>query len=211
MLSLLRKSLSGENQHNAEENAESAQLKTEPKNVKRTRSKSEEEAHQDAVEVGNKQKNSKISKQKRVSRDSQSSQSSASSFSSLNKSESEPVPVGLPDGTPEWGTKLLEIIQGEFRNLNSKIGGVEDSTKSNSKSIKQMENKLARVEKHNAALLSENNDLKERLLELDYQQQHKNLLFEGISDAAGETDLECIRKLRFILQHVPGIDPLSTV
>ena len=60
------------------------------------------------------------------------------------------------------------------------------------KSIKNIEKKLAYVEKCNVSLESENIKLKEKLLEMEYHQKRNNLIFEGIFDTQGESDLDCI-------------------
>ena len=106
----------------------------------------------------------------------------------------------LPEGTPEWGAKLLEIIQNEFKAVTMKLDGVDEQRQSNTKNIKAIEKKLARVEKINASLECENTQLKEKLLELEYQQKRNNLIFEGIPDVVEETDIQCMNKLRGALQ-----------
>ena len=51
-------------------------------------------------------------------------------------------PPKLPAETPDWGIKLLEIIQNEFKNVTSQIGQVEKGTNKNSKDIKSVERRL---------------------------------------------------------------------
>ena len=43
-----------------------------------------------------------------------------------------PVVPTLPAKTPDWGIKLLEIIQGEFRKVNESIGIGDEGGKTNS-------------------------------------------------------------------------------
>ena len=74
----------------------------------------------------------------------------------------------LPLETPEWGLKLVEIIQTEFRSVNTSIAIVEDSTKSNLTNISAMEKRLNDIEEQNKMLENENGELKERLLDLEY-------------------------------------------
>ena len=62
------------------------------------------------------------------------------------------------------------------------------------------------VEKQNKQLLDENVALKEKLLDLEYKQRRNNLIFEGIYDEQGETDIQCMNKLRLTLVNVPGLD-----
>ena len=115
----------------------------------------------------------------------------------------------IPKETPEWGIKLLELLESmhdEFRSVTRKTDLVEEAADSNTKSIKSVKKKLAKVEKRNAALESENIRLKEKLLELDYQQRKNNLIFDGIFDGSNESDLNCISKLCFVLKDVPDLD-----
>ena len=114
--------------------------------------------------------------------------------------------VKLPPETPDWGIKLLEIIQNEFRNVSKSISAVEKDSQKNSKTIKDMEKKLAKVELRNKSLEDENVNLKEKLLDLRYHQCRNNLLFEGVADAELESDAECIAKLRNIPMCIPGLD-----
>ena len=72
--------------------------------------------------------------------------------------------------------------------------------------LKQIEQKLTKVQDRNNTLKKENLLLKEKVLDLEYRQRRNNLIFDGISDAQKETDLDCIRKLRFVLRNIPGID-----
>ena len=115
----------------------------------------------------------------------------------------------LPEGTPEWGVKLLEIMQRDFRSVTQHVSRIEKTSSDNTKSIKMMEQKLAKVERHNKSLSDENVQLKERLLELEYKQHQCNLLFEGVQDAAGESDVDCINKLRSVLAGLTGIGSFS--
>ena len=114
--------------------------------------------------------------------------------------------VKIPDETPEWGTKLFEFIEMKFEGVNQKINHIERSSKKNSSSVKKMTKKLESVELRNKALVAENLDLKEHLLEVEYRQRRSNLIFEGITDNLDETDLDCIRKLRHALSNIPGLD-----
>ena len=114
--------------------------------------------------------------------------------------------IKLPPETPDWGIQLLKIIQMEFRNVTKSVGEIDLSNQSNTASIKEMEQKLEKVETHNKSLENENINLCEKLLELEYRQKRNNLIFEGITDAEGESDYDCIMKLRNILKCIPGLD-----
>ena len=94
----------------------------------------------------------------------------------------------------------------EFHNLNTKMSHVENEGAVNKKDIRRVEHKLAKVERQNESLVSENLQLKEKLLDFEHQQKRNNLLFEGIGDSPEESDLQCINKLRGVLRNIPGID-----
>ena len=53
---------------------------------------------------------------------------------------------------------------------------------------------------------SENTNLKERLLELEYRQTRNNLLFEGLAESENESEYDCIMKIRRLLKCIPGLD-----
>ena len=111
----------------------------------------------------------------------------------------------LPAETPDWRIKLLEIMQLEFKNVTESIKTVDSGRLHNTWSIKKVEKRLAKVELKNKTLESENIQLKEKLLDIEYRQRRNNLLFEGIVDALNESDLDCIAKVRSVLKNIPGI------
>ena len=96
----------------------------------------------------------------------------------------------LPEGTPDWGIKLVEIIQGEFRAVTNHVKSLELQSERNKNDIQGVERKLVRVEEENKMLHQENNDLKERLLDLECKQEQCNLIFEDVQDTANESDVE---------------------
>ena len=108
----------------------------------------------------------------------------------------------LPDGTPEWGIKMLEIIQSEFRQFTDHIGTVEIQSNNNTAELKTVQKKLEKVKERNKFLQDENVLLKERLLELEFKQRQCNLIFEGIVDGPNEPDISCINKLRNALHSL---------
>ena len=112
----------------------------------------------------------------------------------------------LPADTPAWGIALLEIVKGELRSVNSALSEVETTSSSNTADIKVMQSELVKSNERCKVLQDENSQLKEKLLDLEYQQRRNNLIFEGISDAEKEKDLDCIRKIRFVLKDIPGLD-----
>ena len=114
--------------------------------------------------------------------------------------------ISLPEETPEWGSKLLAIIQGEFKSISLQMSRVERAGESNSATINSMSKRLDLVEKRNKLLLEENSVLKEKLLDMEFQQRRGNLIFDGLSDVVNETEVECLRKIRSALRSIPGLD-----
>ena len=185
MLSLLRKSLSGESQDsklnkNQEADTEDSSSETEqsqPEVRKSKRSRSGDTSNQQTST----KKKKKLAKDKRVSDCSPEHMSSA-------PEEDTNLPK-LQNETSDWGIKLLEIIQGEFKSVKESIGSVESTGKKNSKDLRSVEKKLSRVENRNKALELENSQLKEKLLDLEYRQRWSNLIFKGLPDAPNESNL----------------------
>ena len=112
----------------------------------------------------------------------------------------------LPEGTPDWGVKMLEILQGEFCSMSQQLSQVDVCSSSNTKDIVSITSKLEIIEKKNQDLTEEKNQLKEKLLDLEYSQRRSNLIFEGIIDAHKESNIECSKKLRCALQNILDLD-----
>ena len=118
----------------------------------------------------------------------------------------EPLSMSPPEGTPEWGVKLFELIQAEFRVFTSTVSHTENMATQNSTDLRRLETKLANVECQNKNLIDENVLLKEKLLDLEYRQKWNNLIFSGLQDCDGESDVQCINKLRSVLRSIPNLD-----
>ena len=67
----------------------------------------------------------------------------------------------LPAETPDWGIKLLEIIQGEFKSVKDQIASVDLKNNDNATDIKLMLAKLEKMEVQNHDLVTENVALRE--------------------------------------------------
>ena len=78
--------------------------------------------------------------------------------------------IALPAEMPDWGIKLLEIIQGEFRSISMKMTTVQEESSQNKKEVQVLSKKLKVMEKQNKDLVNENTDLKEKLLDIEYRQ-----------------------------------------
>ena len=114
--------------------------------------------------------------------------------------------ITIPAKTPEWGIKLFQYIQLEFKNVNKSISLIEQTATSNSEAVKSLENKLTKMELWNSVLQHENSDLREKMLELEFKQRRNNLIFEGLPDSDNESDVQCISKVRNALNLIPGLD-----
>ena len=71
----------------------------------------------------------------------------------------------LPEDTPEWGLKLLEIMQSIQKDISAvtvKVDKTETTVNTNKNNIKSVEKKLAKVEAVNKDLHKENTELKEK-------------------------------------------------
>ena len=112
----------------------------------------------------------------------------------------------LPSETPHWGIKLFELLHKDLVNVNTSMSLLESTTNQNTRDVKQLQRKLSIVEKQNESLQSENINLKERLLEVEYKQRRNNLIFDGIIDNDQESEGELISKIRDVVSHIPGLD-----
>ena len=197
MLSLLWKSLSGESTEGIDTNTASSSTQ---KAGKRNHSG---DSHGNVDQPSNSQKKKKFIKDEHIDEDEEFSDGDhvdATSHQTPLKAPS------LPAETPNWGIKLLEIIQGQFKSVCKQISSVETKTNKTSKDIKQMEKRLAWVEDQNCFLENENKDLKEKLLDTEYHQKINNLIFEGIRDQKDETDSQCSTKVWGCLRNIPDLD-----
>ena len=76
----------------------------------------------------------------------------------------------LPEGTPDWGIRMVQILCGDYRSLSKQLATVEVRSDDNAKLVETVSKKLEIVEKKNICLTEENNQLKEKLLDLEYRQ-----------------------------------------
>ena len=204
MFSMLRKSLSGDSNASNASHEESAGLNSNTvdeitplatpssstaKKGKRHRSGDNKNVSPGSSSTNSRNK-SKVSKQQCLESTPSEFDSSDSEITKESQTSSE-----LPEETPVWGLKLLEVLQRQFMVMNKRVGVIENKEKENCKSIKKLEKKLANVESKNNVLRNENSQLKEHLLDMEFYQKRNNLIFEGIYDTQGESDLDCIAKL----------------
>ena len=197
MFNLIKKSLSGKSKKSETSDASDQEAASsdplgvpeDAKTAKRNRS------GEDGARP-NSQKRKRLAKSKRVLQEDNDITLSAASL--------------LPDETPDWGIKLLEVLQltikTEISNVNISITSVKTAGEQNSTDIKRVEAKLQQMQDRNKILETENIELKEKLLNMEYMNKRSNLIFEGVVDAPNASDLEEIQKLRYVLRDIPGLD-----
>ena len=209
VFNMLRKSLSGENQsqsvspsnlrpslscddpcNNSADSTETIEKRLKwGKQSKRFRSGDQQQ------ENDGKHKKSKLSKEKVVSGSCGNSDSDRSEQLDTDDSTGQDEPLELPEGTLDWGITLLKIIQKDLSKVTKHVSTVELDAVKTKTDVKNLEQKIQKMEIVNQELKEENVMLKERLLDLKYRQKQCSLLFEGIMDSPDESDIECIRKL----------------
>ena len=112
----------------------------------------------------------------------------------------------MPEETPEWGKQLLKIIKNDFKTLTKQIQGAQKDATQVKSDIISVNKKVEALELRNDALSTENNELKEKLLELEFRQRRNNLQFNGFIESEGERDYDCYRKVCNAVSRIPGID-----
>ena len=74
------------------------------------------------------------------------------------------------------------------------------------KEITGVTKRVTKIELENTKLLDENVALKERLLEIEFNQKKNNLVFEGIKEEEGENDRQCYNKIMESIANNRDID-----
>ena len=220
MLSMLRKSLSeetkkseiSEGSDSSDNDSSAMDLSQNTDKGKKTKCNCSGEEHGVESQCSKANKRKKLTKMKKLSDGSPSEQSEKAGklVTDANVTNLKAKTASLPSKTPDWGIKLLEIlqltIQTEVRNVSATVSPIKTKVDNNAKDIIDVKAKLQKIEKRNKALEHDNSELKEKLLDLEYRQQRNNLIFEWVVDADNETDLQCIEKLRYVLKDIPGLD-----
>ena len=73
----------------------------------------------------------------------------------------------LPAATPDWGIKLLEIMQREMHSVALSVGKMETAGRKTNKAMNKIEDTMIKIEECNRVLEDENIQLKEKLLNLE--------------------------------------------
>ena len=153
MFNILRCSLSGEKQDSS---TEVCQSDSDTKNGKRNQSC--EHNAGDTVVMSNQHKKSRLAKSENVEDQAQHGSDSMEINQTQNSEKLSPDPPKLPEGTPEWGKKLLEIMQSEFRSVSEHVKSVETQGDRNANDIKLVERKMDQMVRRNKLLEEENSE-----------------------------------------------------
>ena len=123
----------------------------------------------------------------------------------------------LPDDTPAWGKAILSCFREDVKkifkkhkSLSKKVSNVSSELKSNKKSLQKLHKRVARLESCNGKLSEENIELREKMLDLEYRQRRSNLVFEGIKDGKGETNVQLMSKFKLFVDDETQVKILKT-
>ena len=151
---MLRKSISGDSHTDAGsiEQVENGPSPVEAEHKKGKTYRSGESAVTVESATKWKSKKKKLSHSPNVTEVTDDSDTETSISGEGNQTKAYQMEQSLPSGTPEWGIRLLEIMQHEIRSVNTTIGAVKSSNKVSSKTLKIMEKHLATIEDKNRCL-----------------------------------------------------------
>ena len=108
--------------------------------------------------MSNQHKKSRLAKSENVEDQAQHGSDSMEINQTQNSEKLSPDPPKLPEGTPEWGKKLLEIMQSEFRSVSEHVKSVETQGDRNANDIKLVERKMDQMVRRNKLLEEENSE-----------------------------------------------------
>ena len=155
MFSLIKKSLLGDSQSNqtshdiddegthteSEDAVGSTRSTKSPLTKEQARGKryrSGDQSHGDSIN-SNCQKKSRLKRSEKAQLQDDSDGDSATVTEETRTGDCEKKTTKLPEGTPEWGIKLLEIIQSDLRTWTDQVKSVESQTSKNTKDISSVE------------------------------------------------------------------------
>lgn len=109
--------------------------------------------------------------------------------------------VGTPKSAdaPQWALDLISSV----KDLKAEITRLSEQ----STNAVKLQKKVNHLERENLLMHQENEDLKEKVLLLEYHQRRNNLVFYGIDEVDGpETGRDCYDKLMQIVSNIPDLD-----
>lgn len=128
------------------------------------------------------------------------------------------IPIPAMESAPQWAKDLVTAVNSlkeEVHRVSTialetqkAIAGAISSNIELSSNLGNVTRKALQMEKEITTLRSENTELKEHLLHLEYHQRRNNLLFDGIPESREpETGRDCYNKIMNIIQSIPTLDP----
>ena len=114
--------------------------------------------------------------------------------------------IVLSENAPAWGKELLSILREDNKQVNDNLiklaGAHERKVRKINKSLEDMNKKMCDLVLVNEHLSSENRDLREKVLDLEYRQRRNNLVFDGIREHDGEQGSDCYNKIIAVLNNI---------
>lgn len=132
----------------------------------------------------------------------------------LDFNTSAEVVTGLADNqnqdAPQWAKDLMDKlnkVEALADKTNKAVEGLVKTNAALSSRVDSLTSKVTKLEEENVRIKSENCDLHEKLLLLEYHQRRNNLVFDGIPEVNGmESGRDCFDKLISYLSHLPDFD-----
>lgn len=125
--------------------------------------------------------------------------------------------ISIDESAPKWAKDLITTMM----QLKTDIRKISEMSKNTQKTIKKvmddniklcanvntLSEQVDRLEMEDSLLRTENTDLKEKLLLLEFHQRRNNLVFSGIEESsADESGFDCYNKIMNCLSNIPDLD-----
>ena len=110
----------------------------------------------------------------------------------------------MPEDTPEWGKWILRVMRTDFQTLSLQVKTAQAASTGAKKSVKDLSQKVEQLEQSNKKLYDENLILQEKLSDLEFRQRRNNLIFDGITYNAGDSDDVSFTRLQRVLFKIFG-------
>ena len=108
---------------------------------------------------------------------------------------------------------LVKLLRKDIQKLTTKCDATTDSVKQVKKDgaltaelTAKLAKKVLTLESENIELRVKTQDMKEKLLDLEFRQRRNNLVFDGIPEVRNETDYDCFQKILYVIRAIPGIN-----
>jgi hypothetical protein len=110
----------------------------------------------------------------------------------------------IPEDTPVWAIKVMTDINAlkiKFNDTEAKLGNIETKLDN---SLKQTDESFVKFEKSivNTKLKQVNEQLIDKMNNLEYHTKCNNLIFEGIPEASGESTRNCFEKVICVCANI---------